>query len=416
MSSITLVAYEEAKKILAGCIDAVGMKASLNQAYWQIWARDSMITFLGAGLLPDEKVIVSFRTTLTTLAKYQSELGHIPLYVDPVNLRIGKDNAGAIDSNLWYIIGHYYYYCLHHDTEFLNKGYSSLEKALLWLRYQDSNDCGLLEMHEAADWADLLANRYNCLYCNVLYYAALKLMACMASSCGREGHNYGKLAEDVKEKINLLMWIAWDGNIDSRGKKIKEVHEKYPEWHWVYEKMAANIWISSYYVPYVAFRDYADRFDTFGNLLSIVLGVADTEKTNSILDYIHKAGIAEPYPIKAIYPPIMPGDKDWREYYQNLNLNYPNQCQNGGIWPFLGGFYVVALIKAGRFSEAERQLMKLAEVNRLGGQGREWEFNEWCDGLTGRPMRMAGQAWSAGMYIYAYESLKKKAVPILGEI
>jgi len=38
----------------------------------------------------------------------------------------------------------------------------------------------LLEVHEAADWADLLANRFNVLYDNVLWYAALRAMAALA--------------------------------------------------------------------------------------------------------------------------------------------------------------------------------------------------------------------------------------------
>ena len=64
-----------------------------------------------------------------------------------------------------------------HDLDFLREHWPTLEKALLWLRYQDSNGCGLLEVHEAADWADLLANRFNVLYDNVLWYAALRAMA-----------------------------------------------------------------------------------------------------------------------------------------------------------------------------------------------------------------------------------------------
>ena len=71
--------------------------------------------------------------------------------------------------------------------EFLREHWPTLEKALLWLRYQDSNGCGLLEVHEAADWADLLANRFNVLYDNVLWYAALRAMAEMARALGLDG-------------------------------------------------------------------------------------------------------------------------------------------------------------------------------------------------------------------------------------
>ena len=76
------------------------------------------------------------------------------------------------------------------NTAFLRSQWPALEKALLWLRYQDSNGCGLLEVHEAADWADLLANRFNILYDNVLWYAALRAMAEMADALGADGAPY----------------------------------------------------------------------------------------------------------------------------------------------------------------------------------------------------------------------------------
>ena len=34
-------------------------------------------------------------------------------------------------------------------------------------------------------------------------------------------------------------------------------------------------------------------------------------------------------------------------------LNLPHYYHNGGIWPFIGGFYVAALVKAGRLKEAQ---------------------------------------------------------------
>ena len=49
--------------------------------------------------------------------------------------------------------------------------------------------------------------------------------------------------------------------------------------------------------------------------------------------------------------------------------------------------------------------MKLAEANRLGRE-REWEFNEWLHGATGRPMGKAYQAWSAAAYLRACQELQ----------
>ena len=90
--------------------------------------------------------------------------------------------------------------------------------------------------------------------------------------------------------------------------------------------------------------------------------------------------------------------------------NFPYQYHNGGIWPFIGGFYVAALVKAKQFKKAEEELKRLAAANK---QGRKvsWEFNEWLDGIRGKPMGGVYQAWSAGAYIFAYECVKNGKVP-----
>ena len=154
------------------------------------------------------------------------------------------------------------------------------------------------------------------------------------------------------------------------------------------------------------FRDYADRFDTLGNLLAILFGVADRRKADLILDYIHGCGLNEPFPVRALYPVIHPGDNDWRDYFRVRNLNQPHHYHNGGAWPFIGGFYVAALVQAGRLEEARTQLAKLAAMNQQ-GNNEEWEFNEWFHGHSGRPMGFAGQSWSAAMYLFAQNAVEQ---------
>jgi len=164
----------------------------------------------------------------------------------------------------------------------------------------------------------------------------------------------------------------------------------------------------------VAFRDFGDYCDVFGNLLTILFDIANPAQEKRILDYMHQVGIDEPYPVRVLHPIIHPGNKDWREYYRNNNLNLPEQYHNGGIWPFVGGFYVAALVKAGRREQAAQVLEKLAQVNRQGTE-EEWEFNEWCHGRTGQPMGYPHQAWSAGMYIFAHRCVRDGRVPVFGE-
>ncbi len=114
------------------------------------------------------------------------------------------------------------------------------------------------------------------------------------------------------------------------------------EWTHTFSQVDPVLVKRPFFLPYVAFRDFGDYCDVFGNLLAMRLGVASPAQEKRILDYLHQVGIAEPYPVRVLHPVIHPGNKDWREYYRNNNLNLPEQYHNGGIWPFVGGFYVAA--------------------------------------------------------------------------
>jgi glycogen debranching enzyme len=412
-----------------------------NQAYQQVWARDSMICALGLLVCERDEGAAVHRRSLQTLRAHQSPLGKIPHNVGlpdgdhraPVGLNGSLHNengstaavadtahAGCVDSNLWYIVGHYaaYVHGMEKDpgagSDLLRESWPSLQQALLWLRYQDSNECGLLEVHEAMDWADLFANRYNVLFDNVLYYAAWKSMATMAQALGEESAFYHEQAQDVHRKLNALLWVGPESPKDWRW--IDGVRK---EWLYPLRRVETELVERPFYLPYMAFRDYADRFDTLANLLAILVGVADAVKTDKILDYIEGCGLNQPYPVQALYPVIHPGERDWREYYRLRNLNQPHHYHNGGAWPFIGGFYVAALVKAGRQAEAERQLEKLALMNREGrkraGDEPPWEFNEWFHGLSGRPMGHARQSWSLALYIFAHEAVRQGRVPIFGD-
>ncbi len=406
MARLIDIALEKAQHILGSECSPIGLIAS-PEGYPHVWTRDSVITSLGALLSPGHETCL--KVSLQTLAGQQSELGAIPNNVSVATGRLDHTNAGSVDSNLWFILGHAFQYRVDGDLDFLRAQWPILEKALLWLRYQDSNGCGLLEVHEAADWADLLANRFNILYDNVLWYAALRAMAEMARPLGRDDSRYDEMAGDVRHKIRIVLWVGPEN--ESEWGPTCPGHA---EWVHTLSQVDPVLVKRPFFLPYVAFRDYGDYCDVFGNLLAILFDVANPAQEKRILDYLHQVGIADPYPVRVLNPVIYPGSKDWREYYRNNNLNLPEQYHNGGIWPFVGGFYVAALVKAGRMHEARLQLEKLAEVNRLGIE-EEWEFNEWCHGRSGQPMGYPHQAWSAGMYVFAHHCGTNGQVPILNQ-
>jgi len=413
-------AHDEALKVLRGSSHPLGMKASAKlHGYPQVWARDSMITLLGATCIKDPKIKNSLKSSFNILAKEQSPLGLIPNNVDVKTL---KPNFQAYaDGGLWYVIGNAFFFKQTNDKKFLNKNYSVIKKVLKWYEYQDVDQTGLINMAEATDWEDLFAVRGKGLYVNILYYLALKNSSFIAEQLGDNefSNKYKKKADEVRSLINNYFWY----NGDTHTKCYVKFITSHAKINFGTESYNYNDLINlvkkcilpcktilqndTYYLPYITFRDFGEWYDSFGNLLAILSGIADKNRSRSLLNFIKKNNLANPYPIKSIYPPITVGEKDWKNYYQSGNLNFPHQYHNGGIWPFLGGFYVVALVKMKEYSEAKKALRSLAQLNKLGKES-SWEFNEWFNGKTNKPMGKVEQAWSAGMYLYAYEAVLQK--------
>lgn len=405
-------ASEQAWRVLRANQGRLGLRAA-GSAYPEVWARDAVIAGLGIAASGAAVDLEAVGRSLRSLAAAQSRLGRIPNHVQrhDEDGRLIADTifAGAIDASLWYIIGTDVLFRVIEDAEALASAWDSVERAHTWLAYQDSNECGLLEVHESMDWADLFANRYNSLLPNVLWFAANHAMSRMAARLGRDGAAYAQRAEDIHFKLNQLLWV---GPEVARDRVWIKSHRE--EWMYPTQLVDTVLITRPYYLSYMAFRDYGDRCDTLGNLLAIIFGLTSEQQTDRILDYIVETGMAEPWPIKACWPPIQPGDKDWREYYRQYNLNIPDQYHNGGAWPYLGGFYVGALVRAGRMEHAAYVRDRLAEMNWQSRHGGEWEFNEWFHGITGRPMGHALQTWSAGMFLYADAAVSSGRCPLLG--
>jgi hypothetical protein len=411
--SLLTEARRRAIEILRRCITTHGFRASaLATGYPQIWARDSMLTFLGAATTGQAEFITAGRASLETMSAYQSPRGLIQLNVNPDTNYVSTENAGAVDGNLWYILGHFLHLQLTGDTAFLHHHWPHINQALIWLEYQDMNECGLLELPEAGNWMDLLAVRYNILYDNILYYAAVVAHQEMSKILPQDVacHQPAVSVAGLHERLNLLLWIdrCWvAAHFAEHLEKLKAIRL---EWFMLYHNLGT---ISSrpFYLPWVAFREYGDWCDSLGNILAILVGVADGHRSEHILRYMHQVGMAEPYPTKAIHPPIYPGESNWREYYRSRNLNLPHQYHNGGIWPMIGGLHVAALVRHQWQEEAERLLVSLAEANRQ-GTASTWEFNEWMHGQSGHAMGYAQQAWSAAMFLYADHAVNTGQLPL----
>ncbi len=356
--------YEKAKEVIKLCSTKHGLFASGGKrGYDAVWARDSMISFLGASLIKDTLFKSTFKKSLILLANNQSKNGQIPNCVDKFSNRKSHVDYASIDSTLWYIIGHYIYKKRYNDSSLFKKYKKSIEKALCWLECQDIGEKGLLAQLPTTDWQDAFPHKYGyTINTQALYYKVLNLT-----------------------------------NKDS--KKLRFMVNKNKD---------TKLWNGNFYFPYRwknhnKYKEIGNWFDSLGNLLAIVFGLADKKKAEKILSHIEKNKINKSYPIKAIYPPIKKGSKFWQDYFNDCDARKPYNYANAGIWTFIGGFFILALIKLKKFKKAEQELQKLAKANKKGN------FPEWINPLTKESYGKL-QAWNAGLYILAVDSFRNKKV------
>lgn len=107
MTTVSEIALKKAQAILNTECSPIGLMAS-PEGYPHVWARDSVITSLG--VLHSSGHENCLRVSLLTLAGQQSELGAIPNNVSVATGRLDHTNAGSVDSNLWFILGHLFQY------------------------------------------------------------------------------------------------------------------------------------------------------------------------------------------------------------------------------------------------------------------------------------------------------------------
>ena len=115
------------------------------------------------------------------------------------------------------------------------------------------------------------------------------------------------------------------------------------------------------------------------------------------------------------FPYIKPEDPDWQPRYALYNK--PGEYHNGGIWPFVCGFYVAALVAAKKYTLAAEKLVSLTNVIKILSSAKlDFGFNEWIKAQDGKPMGQDWQTWSAALYLYAAKCVEVKGTPFFDEM
>jgi len=358
-----------------------GLPRTAGWGYPEPYTRDLLISILGIAVSGDQALMESTRQVLITLAKNQSTLGHIPSLVHD------KENRGSSDSTPLFLFGVAIFRMTTGERGFLQE---SVEKALSWMEYQSPTSRYLVGQLPTSDWRDEHWVLGYGLYVNTLVYTYLRLF-----------DQHDRAENLLREMVRFTI---------TGGDMHNHVHEGLVVKH----------------KPYYAFWSYkiysSERFDLLGNSLAILSGIASPTRAVQIISWIEKecSAMKETGELAMDLPPnffpfMKPGDPDWRERYAVYNK--PGEYHNGGIWPFVSGIHVAALVAAGRFSLAEQKLLALTQCIKASARGGiKYGFNEWLKAIDGAPAGQDWQSWSAALYLYAVKCVEERRTPFFEEM
>ncbi|WP_437395801.1 glycoside hydrolase 100 family protein [Flagellimonas lutimaris] len=344
--------------------------------YPEPYTRDLLISVLGIAVTNNTELLQTVHNVLLVLAKNQSKKGHIPSLVHD------KEDRGSSDTTPLFLIAAGIFKKVAKEPFFLE---DAIKKALLWMEYQSPSDRCLVAQLPTSDWRDEQWVLGYGLFVNTLAYTYLKL--------------FGKTKRAEKLHLEIEQPIFNSNQAKNRG------HEGLVIPH------------QSYYALW-AYKVYSsERFDLLGNSMAILSGLASPSKAMEIIDWVETScnSMQKNKELSVDLPPnffpfIHPEDSDWRPRY--ADYNQPGDYHNGGIWPFVLGFYIAALVAVKQYDLAEKKLLELTRLIKIAkNKELEFGFNEWYKAQDGKPMGQDWQTWSASNYLYAARCVAEKRTP-----
>lgn len=358
-----------------------GLPRTAGWGYPEPYTRDLMFSILGIAVTGNKILVDSMQLVLETLAKNQTEHGHITSLVHD------KEDRGASDTTPLFLMGLGIFRKISGKHDFLE---DAAQKALSWMEYQSPSDRNLVAQQPTSDWRDEQWVIGYGLYVNTLVYTYLRLFGL---------NEKAKIVRDEMSRFTITG---------------SEHH------HHVHEGLVVL------HKPYYAFWSYkifsSERFDLLGNSLAILSGIASPSRADEMVSWVEeeceamrkRGDLALDLPPN-FFPFVNPGDPDWHPRYAQYNNQ--GEYHNGGIWPFICGFYVAALVAAKRYSLAEEKLIALTEMMKCSTDKHlTFGFNEWIKAQDGKPMGQNWQTWSAALYLYAAKCVEEKNTPFFDEI
>jgi len=352
------------------------------RGYAAIFGRDAAVCAIAMAVSGDRLLEGAAAAGLHTLAQHQAPNGQIAKFVDLQKQEADFWYLGCIDSTLWWLIALAFLDRRRRPPGLRRRYAKHVKLALQWLLAQEHQRFYLLQQNEASDWADIMPRSGFVLYTNALWYYVKRLF--------RVAH-----AEETRANFNGLFHPFSAGLAQYRRARLLN------------DYALRGGRDRDLYLSFVNFSFFGEEGDVFGNVLAILLGLADARARKRTLDALTLAQVNQPYPVRAVTRPIKRDSSLWRPYMGRHRQNLVWQYHNGGIWPMVGGFWIAALVSAGRVEQAKTDLVGLARACAL----RDWSFTEWLHGRTLAPRGMPGQSWNAAAFLLAEHALGARASP-----
>jgi glycogen debranching enzyme len=355
-----------------GILAASPSPRASKRGYTAIFGRDAAVCAIGMALSGDKTLARAAAVGLHTLAEHQAPNGQIAKFVDLQRQEADFWYLGCIDSTLWWLIALALLDRRVRPGGLRRRYARHIKLAIQWLLAQEHQRFFLLQQNEASDWADIMPRSGFVLYTNALWYFVKRLYDIQQ-------------AQETHENFNGLFHPFSAGITDYRRGRLLNDYAL---------RTGRN---RDLYLSFVNFSFFGEEGDVFGNVLAVLLGLADARASARTLDALMKARVNDPYPVRVVTRPIKQNSSLWRPYMARHRQNFVWQYHNGGIWPMVGGFWIAALVAAGHVERAKVELAKLARVCAL----RNWAFTEWLHGKTLAPRGMPGQSWNAAAFLMA---------------
>lgn len=359
----------------------------------------------------DQSLIETACHSLHTFSKAISRHGQVAAVIRPEQNNWDWGEGGSVDSTAWYIILSGAVLAATGRKDLIEPKWDSIKAGLDWLQHQDVTGTGLISGAPSTDWMDSSLTRSGrTLNLNVLYLWAADAATRLASALGEEPPIE---PADISWRINTLFWPTAEEGPEQlfKGSGVMSTPETFPHQATVKAHQTAARANRSHYISHVVHSLYNENCDVLANLIAVCLAIPNSERSGRILDFLQEAQVYSPFPTRTWARPIQKeSGSGMRILDAEANIdprwhNPPYSYHNGGIWPFVGGFHVVALALTDQPDQASSLLSRLGEANRV-GTDKHWGFHEWLDGRTGEPSGAPDQAWNAGMYVLAHKAVE----------